>query len=346
MNKFALPFCLALALGVSSAFAADENILPPAANTKKLSPTGRVLVHTITVPLARNQPFVVADAAKDPNFAFAAFQGHRYLEAVLAAEYRAEKLNDAKAMTLLGEIYGEGLGVKRDLKKSFDWYQRAVKAGDVSALFAVGMQYMQGIGVKRDRDEGAKWLRRAADKGHAAAAYNLPLLYLEGQVFRQDFAEAAKLMRVAAEKDIPDAQHAMAIFHQEGQGVKQDLSESVRWLRRAAQNDHIPATVELAIAIFNGKGTDKDEQLGAQTMRRAALKGNPVAQNRLARMLLLGRGVEKNQIEAMAWHLLARSQNVSDPMLDDAFGDMKAEDKKKAEDILREWLRSRVASNT
>jgi TPR repeat protein len=171
-------------------------------------------------------------------------------------------------------------------------------------------------------------------------------MYIEGQVFPQNLEEAAKLMRLAAEKDIPDAQHALAIFYQEGKGVPQDLGEAVKWLRRAARLDHVPATIELGIALFNGKGVQKDEVNGALAMRRAALKGNPVAQNRLARMLHSGRGVEKNTIEAMAWHLLARSQNISDPWLDDVFGGLNAEDKKRAENIMRAWLQSKAAPNT
>jgi hypothetical protein len=59
-----------------------------------------------------------------------------------------------------------------------------------------------------------------------------------------------------------------------------------------------------------------------------------------------GRGVEKNVIEAMAWHLLARTQNVSDPMLDDVFGALKPEDQKKAENIMRAWLQSKAPPNT
>jgi hypothetical protein len=48
----------------------------------------------------------------------------------------------------------------------------------------------------------------------------------------------------------------------------------------------------------------------------------------------------------MAWHLMARAQNVSDPMLDDVFGALNPDDRKKAENIMRAWLQSKVAPNT
>ena len=40
---------------------------------------------------------------------------------------------DPKAMTMLGELYANGLGVKRDYAKAADWYQRATDAGESQA---------------------------------------------------------------------------------------------------------------------------------------------------------------------------------------------------------------------
>jgi len=341
MNRF---LTLALALSICApAFGADENFLPKK-DAPASTPSSRVKTIAIT-PQPPRAP-LEASLANDPNAPFAAYQRGNYLEAKQLAEVRAEKNKDARAMTLLGEIYGEGIGVARNPQKSLEWFQSAANAGDIQATFALGMAHLQGAGVPRNKDEAAKLFRRAADKGHAHAAYNLALLYLEGQVFPQDFAEAAKLMRVAADKDIADAQHALAIFYQEGKGVPKDLKESVNWLRRAARLDHIPATIELSIALFNGNGTEKDEVNAALAMRRAALKGNPLAQNRYARMLNAGRGVDKNVPEAMAWHLMARLQQVSDPMLDGVFGGLNEEEKKRAEAILKAWLQSKAPPNT
>jgi TPR repeat protein len=334
---------LALVLCISThAFGADETILPKQAPAKGPSSSVR------TIAIAPQPPRAPLEAtlANDPNAPFAAYQRGNYLEALQLAELRAEKNKDTRAMTLLGELYGEGIGVARDLQKSLRWYQNAAAAGDVQATFAIGMMHLQGMGMPRSKEEAAKLFRRAADKGHAHAAYNLALLYLEGQVFPQNFAEAAKLMQIAADKDIADAQHALAIFYQEGKGVPKDAAESVKWLRRAARLDHVPATIELSIALFNGNGVEKDEVTAALAMRRAALKGNPLAQNRYARMLNAGRGVEKNVPEAMAWHLMARLQDVSDPMLDGVFGGLNEQEKKRAEGIMRAWLQNKAPPNT
>ena len=64
------------------------------------------------------------------------------------------------------------------------------------------------------------------------------------------------------------------------------------------------------------KGKSKDEAAAARYFMKAASTNNPVAENRLARLYVVGRGVPRNMIEAMKWHLLARSAGLPDEWLD------------------------------
>jgi len=50
-------------------------------------------------------------AAPDGDVAFGAYQRGLYLTALIEAQKRMEQNNDPKAMTLLGELYANGLGV-------------------------------------------------------------------------------------------------------------------------------------------------------------------------------------------------------------------------------------------
>ena len=47
---------------------------------------------------------------------------------VLEGQSHAQYAGDAKAMTMLGELYANGLGVKRDYAKAADWYQQIGRA--------------------------------------------------------------------------------------------------------------------------------------------------------------------------------------------------------------------------
>ena len=79
-----------------------------------------------------------APAPDNPNvdLAYGAYQRGQYHTAFNLATKRAHD-NDPKAMTLLGELYSNGLGVKRDDAKAAEWYKRAAERGDREAMFAL-----------------------------------------------------------------------------------------------------------------------------------------------------------------------------------------------------------------
>jgi uncharacterized protein len=176
------------------------------------------------------------------------------------------------------------------------------------------------------------------------AAYNLALLYLEGVTLPRDTTAAIRWLRAAAEQDLTEAQHALAILYKEGDGAQKDPVQAARWLERAAKLEHVPSMTEFAIALFNGDGVQKDEARAAALFRQAALRGNPVAQNRYARLLSTGRGVPQNSVDACAWHTLARSQTLSDPVLDGCLRNPRALQTRAAVTRrLENWLKGAVS---
>ncbi|KPF96126.1 Sel1 repeat protein, partial [Rhodopseudomonas sp. AAP120] len=100
-------------------------------------------------------------AADDPNvdLVYGAYQRGFYKTAFDLAMKRAQELGDPKAMTMLGELYANALGTKRDYNKAVEWYRRAADLGDREAMFALAMARMAGRGGgPANREEAAKWL--------------------------------------------------------------------------------------------------------------------------------------------------------------------------------------------
>src|SRR6478735_8751675 len=164
-------------------------------------------------------PAPTAAPAGQPNtdIAYGAYQRGYYITAFNEATTRAQQ-NDPAAMTLLGEIYAQGLGVGRDDAKAAQWYKLAADKGSRDALFALAMFNFQGRAGTRDLAEAARLLEAAARLGHPSAAYDLGLLYLQGQQVTQDFRRAAELFAIAAEAGNPEAQYALATMYKEGRG--------------------------------------------------------------------------------------------------------------------------------
>ena len=285
-------------------------------------------------------PVVAARAQAAPaeqgDAAYGAYQRGHFLTAFAEATKRAQ--SDPKAMTLLGELYANGLGVGRDDGTAARWYQLAATRGDRDAVFALAMFKFQGRAGPRDRDQAAKLLAQAANLGHPAAAYDLALLYLQGEQFPQDFKRAAELFGIGSRAGNAVAQYALATLYKEGRGVPKDEREAMRLMQLSAVGGNNDAMVEFGIAQFNGAGTARDEAAAAKLLLNAARGGSPIAQNRMARILSAGRGLPVNPSEAIKWHLVAKANGVGDPELDIFANKQKPEDRAAGEKAAQLWL--------
>lgn len=279
---------------------------------------------------ARETPSRPVDAA------YGAYQRGLFLTALREATARIERdPQDAAAMTLMGELHNQGLGVRQDPQKAADWFRFAVARGGLEATFALAMMTLDGRGVARDEARARSLLEDAAKRGHAAASFNLALILLAGES-EDDHRRGAGLMRVAANAEIVEAQHALGVLFARGRGLPRDAGEAVIWFERAARNHHAPGEVELAILLFNGEGVAADEARAVKLFRRAAFRRNAIAQNRLARVLAAGRGGERDLVEAAAWHLAASRQGLSDPWLDQVLKGISDEERARAERLAAE----------
>jgi TPR repeat protein len=292
-------------------------------------------------------PPSAAAAPNDPNvdLVYGAYQRGQYKTSFDLAMKRAQDNNDPKAMTMLGELYANAMGVKRDYAKAAEWYKRAADAGDREGMFALAMIRLSGRGgVAPNREEGAKWLASSAKLGNPKASYNLALLYLDGQTFPQDIKRAAELLRVAADAGNPEAQYALATFYKEGTGVEKSIDKAVRLLQAASLADNVDAEVEYAIALYNGTGTPKNEAAAIALLRKAARQNSPIAQNRLARVLVMTPTAPTDKIEGFKWHLVAKTVGKGDPTLDEALAQASADDRAKAQEAARKWIGNRLSA--
>jgi len=205
-----------------------STLLPrPSPATKPQTPAVKPAAGTATTPAPTR-------GGHEPDIAYGAYQRGYFLTAFAEATRRVETKDDMRAMTLLGELYSNGLGVPLDDAKAAKWYRLAADRGDRDAMFALAIFNISHRGGLHDRAEAARLFASAAKLGHAAAAYDLGLLYLEGQQFPQDYARAAELFRAASDQGNSEAQYALATLYKEGKGVEKDPVEAARLLAAAA----------------------------------------------------------------------------------------------------------------
>jgi uncharacterized protein len=252
-----------------------------------------------------------------PDIAYGRYQRGLYLSAHEEALKRLKtNPDDAAAMTLIGELNNQGLGLRQDATKAASWYKLAATRGDANALSSLAMMTLQGQGLQQNIPQGRQLLEQAASKHHAVASYNLAVILLaEGTP--ASLERAVSLLNIAAQSEISAAQHALGVLHAQGRGVPQNKSKAAEFFAKATANGDIAAEVEYAIMLFNGDGVAKDEARAARFFQRSARRDNAIAQNRLARLLASGRGITKDLTQAKLWHERAKIQGLKDEWLDE-----------------------------
>lgn len=317
------------ALAVSALVAADAGLAqpsqPPAAPQAEQTP----FLPMPTAPRRGAGPSQPSGVVVD--VAYGAYQAGHYVEAFRQATRRIEAdANDAASMTLLAELFEQGLGVRQDSRKAQEWYQLAARRGDVNAIFALGMMHLDGRGVVRDPVRAEVLLQQAADKGHGLASFNLALTLLASGT-TENLAKAITLLRVAEKQEVGDAQHALAVLMLQGTGMEQDVEGGADMMARAAANGSLAGEVEFAILQFTGRGIGRDERAAARGFARAAARGNAIAQNRLARILIQGRWLPRAPVTAAGWHLAAKAQGLNDTFLDEELARLSPADRERAQ---------------
>lgn len=115
----------------------------------------------------------------------------------------------------------------------FNKQNELASQGNVKAMYNVGKLYERGRGVKKDITKAVEFFEKAAAAGSASAKARLGVLYFEGRGVKQNYNKALKLLNSAAKENIPSAQFQLANMYELGTGVSQNLSEAIKWYKQA-----------------------------------------------------------------------------------------------------------------
>jgi len=138
---------------------------------------------------------------------------------------RAAELGNARACTMIAELYFDGKGTEQSTQKAIEWYRMAMAMGeDVKKQLDVAMQrqaaeqgdveaqYKYGMYCKNNARPIAAvhWLLKSANQGNSKAMYRLARCYEEGIGTAKNVVEAMQWYIKAAEKGNADAKAALA----------------------------------------------------------------------------------------------------------------------------------------
>jgi len=135
----------------------------------------------------------------------AAFKAGAFGAARIDLKPLAEKGNP-QAAYWLGQMYDDGLGVKKDADTAIFWFRAAAKGGWPGAEFRLGEIYFNGTEELQDFKKARKWLEQAARNGYARAQIDLGRLYAKGWGGKKDPIQAYVWYEFAAKQGGYEAQ--------------------------------------------------------------------------------------------------------------------------------------------
>lgn len=185
------------------------------------------------------------------------------------------ELGHSSCTFYLAEILRDGIGVKRDLKKSYDYYESLAARGFPQALYMVGLFCENGWGTEKDYTRARISYEKSIkiDKHYHRSWRALGSIFFAGKGVEKDYEKAYSCFEKAASKDNPRALFNIAFMKEKGMGTRQDLTSAIEYYHRAAIAGDIKSLHTLARHYENGSGVERDKKKALEYYTKAAEAG-------------------------------------------------------------------------
>lgn len=277
----------------------------------------------------------IADGCDDAKLKLSIYNladNHNDLDAVAHDEQTAEG-NDPVALFILSNRYKEGMGVEKDLNKSFALCKKAADMGYVPAQCTIAWFYGNGHGTAKDDKEAFNYLLKSAkqdfDKAYGALAY----CYYWGKGTAVNYPEARYWGEKGVEANDSIACYIMGCYYYDGKATSPDYVKALSFYQKCAELGSPDGLYGCSVCHKFGGPSIRDYNLVFKELRQALdlykkdgidKKDNAnilFAQYYLAFCYQNGEGTAKDYKKAFYWFCqAAKNQNDGDSEARDAIG--------------------------
>lgn len=143
--------------------------------------------------------------------------------------------NTPWALNRLGLMYENGTGVKKDVDKAFEYFQKSAKLGFHESQLHVAYFFKNGCGSVVKNDDSAKyWYEQSASNGNMTAMCDMGRIHLMGIGTKVDKELAFKYFSRSASGGNINANAWLGIMYEEGNYVPRDLAKACHYYEKAA----------------------------------------------------------------------------------------------------------------
>lgn len=193
--------------------------------------------------------------------------------------------NCKESKIYLGQCYNFGLGVEKDLKKAFYWYEEASKDGDVNALIKLGFLYRDSS-MEINFEKSFQYFLQSAEKGSPEGMYLVGLGYLNAEGTQFDLKKGLEYFEKSSELDYDPATTFLGECYLKGEIVEKDFSKGFNYYLKSAESESIPSILQVGWMYFTGTGVEKNIEKAEEYFQIVAQKDDNDAQFMLGNLLL------------------------------------------------------------
>lgn len=145
--------------------------------------------------------------------------------------------------------------VATDYLKALYWLKKAIDNGSTTAYTGIGNLYDEGLGVKKDYKVGLSYFEQGANKGDSISAYNAGLGYMRG--IGMDRADPVKAKSYFLKVNTTSeayycAAHDLGVLYSSNQGIQTDADLAKEYFKKSAHAlmANVSSSEKFGLAIY------------------------------------------------------------------------------------------------
>lgn len=194
-----------------------------------------------------------------------------------AIEWYTKSANhgEVNAMAQLGIIYVLSGKATENIPKGLKWTQKCVALNNSVGQRVLAKMYSLGIGVEKDLEKSFQLYKLAADQGDVLSIAELAQRY----IYKEEYENALHYLYLGVEQDNAVCQLLLGKMYFLGEGVEKDIHKAIGFYQLSAQQGLIKAYIFLGAAYAEGMGVEKDMNKAKVLFEFAAQHGDEEAKS-------------------------------------------------------------------
>lgn len=193
-----------------------------------------------------------------------------------------EEIGDSAAISLLGELYMEGIGVPEDLEVGIEMVEKAISMGCAESTEVLSGLFLQGKKVPVDEARAFRYIKQGAQMGHPAQMGKLAYTYMMGDKLPQDNRLALEWGQKAAKLGDYLGMVTLATIYDDGLGVYRDPAQAAYWYRECLNRDPDDTACMYRLGVcltdpfedFNLRPSQEDYEEAFSVLSKGVQKGD------------------------------------------------------------------------